>query len=110
LVWLPSPPVRRGRGVGGEGAGLLKPLTPNPSPRRTGARGAGAHLAPEGEGGRQPSLEETARRASPRSFPITTPCSPSLHIHSWTCGRLCRFLHVRSGNYPRRRNCTPCSR
>ncbi len=34
---LPSPPLR-GRGVGGEGE-KLKPLTPDPSPRSTGARG-----------------------------------------------------------------------
>jgi hypothetical protein len=37
---LPSPPLR-GRGVGGEGAEVpkQKPLTPDPSPRSTGARG-----------------------------------------------------------------------
>src|SRR5262249_43971629 len=40
FVFLPSPPLR-GRGVEGEGARLpQKPLTPNPSPRSTAARGA----------------------------------------------------------------------
>src|SRR5579884_4142893 len=41
---LPSPPVLRGRGVGGEGVCLLVrpfPLTPTPLPRR---RGRGAYL------------------------------------------------------------------
>jgi hypothetical protein len=42
-IILPSPPVLRGRGVGGEGEslGLRRPLTPNPSPLSTGARGTG---------------------------------------------------------------------
>ena len=40
---LPSPPVLRGRGVGGEGveSATEEPLTPNPSPLSTGARGTG---------------------------------------------------------------------
>ena len=40
---LPSPPLR-GRGVGGEGVDDAKPLTPNPSPRSTGARGVERNL------------------------------------------------------------------
>src|SRR5947209_4647325 len=41
--WLPSPPVLRGRGVGGEGAWLPK----TPSPPRTGARGERRPLTPD---------------------------------------------------------------
>ena len=42
-VLLPSPTVLKGRGVGGEGevARTEDPLTPNPSPPSTGARGTG---------------------------------------------------------------------
>ena len=76
-VLLPSPPVLRGRGVGGErvGSGTEDPLTPNPSPPSTGARGTGSYTTIGiGDGGNEIGMGKepwsTIRRAIPRGGSI----------------------------------------